>query len=83
LPFDPSFGKFEHIILWVLARMKQNSPNLNGDEFDSMFHDMTIYLQKTNIPPTQNHKCLHQRCPFKHVKMTQVVVKILKMSQIM
>jgi hypothetical protein len=83
LPYDPSSGKFEHIILWVLARMKQNIPNLNGDVFDSMLHDMTTYLQKKNIPITQNHKFLHQRCPFKHVKMTQVVLKIIKMNQIM
>jgi hypothetical protein len=65
LPLDHSFGKFEHIKLWVLARMKQNNPNLNDDVFDSMLHDMTIDLQKTNIPSIQNHNCLHQRCTFK------------------
>jgi hypothetical protein len=65
LPLDPSSGKFEHIILWVLARMKQNNPNLNDDVFDSMLHDMTIDLQKKNIPSTQNHNCLHQKCTFK------------------
>ncbi len=39
LPLDLSYGKFEHVILWVLAKMKQNNPNLNDDVFDSMFHD--------------------------------------------
>jgi hypothetical protein len=47
LPLDHTFGKFEHIKLWVLAKMKQNNPNLNDDVFDSMLHDMTIDLQKT------------------------------------
>jgi len=66
LPLNPSSSKFEHIIFCVLARMKQNNPNLNDDVFDSMFHDMTIDLQKTNIPNIQNHDYLHQRCTFKH-----------------
>ncbi len=67
LPLDPNSSKSEHIILWVLARMNQNNLNMNDDVFDSMFHAMTIDLQKTNIPSIQNHNCLHQICTFKQV----------------
>jgi hypothetical protein len=83
LPLDPSFGKFEHIILWVLARMKQNNPNLNDDVFDSMFHDMTMDLQKTNIRSTPITIVCTKDAPSNKLTMTQVVGKILESGQIM